>query len=264
MNGLPGRMPRLEAADPYCLRPGEAATLLAGHPWRRFAALGDSVAEGVGDPVDGYHPLPFADRVAAELAAARPGLGYLNLGRRGLRARAVRAGQLAPALAFAPDLALVVCGANDALRPGYERRADAVDGETAAMIEALQGAGALVITVSLFVWPHYPGLPAWLTPPPAERMAALAGRTAALAAALGTVHVDLAGHPAAADGSTIGADGLHTNARGQAIAAAQAVRRLGAELGNACRAPQPARTPNRTLGTRPLIRVVARSHEEGS
>ena len=66
-----------EAADPYCLRPGEAATLLAGHPWRRFAVLGDSIAEGVGDPVPGYEHLGWADRVAAALRQHRPDLAVL-------------------------------------------------------------------------------------------------------------------------------------------------------------------------------------------
>src|SRR6266496_4857642 len=28
-----------EAADPYCLRAGEADRLLAGHPWHRFAVI---------------------------------------------------------------------------------------------------------------------------------------------------------------------------------------------------------------------------------
>lgn len=177
-----------EAVDPYCLRAGEAAVLLAGHPWRRFAVLGDSIAEGVADAVAGYSLMPFADRVAAELTAVRPELEYLNLGVRGLRAHEVREGQLAAALAFGPDLALVACGANDALRPGYEARADAVDGELAAVIRALQRGGALVMTVSIFVRPYYPSLPTWLRPSGTERMATLGARTTALAAALGTVH----------------------------------------------------------------------------
>ncbi len=219
-----------EAADPYCLDDGEAAALLAGHPWRRFAALGDSIAEGVCDPLPGYRPLPFADRVAAELASARtlPGFAYLNLGRRNLRAREVRAGQLAGALAFAPDLALVACGANDALRPGYEARADEVDLELTAIIEALQRGGATVVTVSIFVWGGYPSLPPWLDPPPTERMAALARRTTAVAARFGTVHVDLARHPVARAADALSADGLHGNGRSQAVAAAETIRRLGA------------------------------------
>lgn len=219
-----------ESADPYCLQAGEAASLLAGHPWRRFVAIGDSIAEGVGDLLPGYSPLPFADRVAAELALEAPDWAYLNLGRRNLRAHEVRAGQLAEALAFQPDLAFVVCGANDALRPGYQARADAVDRDLAAMVTALQEHGALVITVSIFVRPRYPSLPSWLTPPPAERMTMLGRRTAAMASGLGTVHVDLANHPIAGDTASVSADGLHGNGRAQAVAAAATVRLLGARL----------------------------------
>ncbi|HZP52551.1 SGNH/GDSL hydrolase family protein [Actinocrinis sp.] len=219
-----------EAADPYCLGPDEAQALLAGHPWRRFAVLGDSIAEGVAEPMPGYSPLPLADRVAAELDRAGPGTAYLNLGRRGLRTHEVRATQLDTALAFRPDLALVVCGANDALRPGYETRADGVDRDLAAMVEALQTRGARVITLSIFVRSLYPSLPAWLQPSPTERMATLGRRTNALAARLGTTHVDLADHPTARDPRTISRDGLHGNGRSQAVAAAEIVRALGALL----------------------------------
>jgi lysophospholipase L1-like esterase len=219
-----------EAADPYCLRPGEARALLYRHPWCRFAAVGDSIAEGVADVVPGYSPMPFADRVATELSRVNPDLEYLNLGHRGLRAHEVRETQLASALAFAPDLALVACGANDALRPGYESRAYAVDAELAALISALQECGALVITVSIFVRPAYPSLPTWLRPTGTERMAALGARTTALAAALGTVHIDLADHPIASAMDSTSADGLHGNARAQSVAAAETIRALGGML----------------------------------
>lgn len=216
----------LEDDDPYCLRAGEAQDLLAGHRWRRFAVLGDSIAQGVAEPVPGYSPLPLADRVAAELDRTGPGTAYLNLGRRGLRTREVRATQLDPTLEFEPDLALVVCGANDALRPGYETRADAVDRDLAAMIEALQARGARVITLSIFVRSAYPSLPAWLNPSPTERMTTLGRRTSVLAARLGTTHVDLVDHPTARDPRTISSDGLHGNGRSQAIAAAEIIRAL--------------------------------------
>jgi lysophospholipase L1-like esterase len=219
-----------EAADPYCLDPGEAEKLLDGHPWRRFAVLGDSIAEGVSESVPGYSPLPFADRVAAELAKVRPALEYLNLGRRGLRAHEVRAGQLDAASAWGPDLALVACGANDALRPGYETRADAVDAEIAAMVRALQECGALVVTVAIFVRPAYPSLPAWLRPSGTERMAALGARTGAVAAAFGALHIDLARHPIAAAMDSTSTDGLHGNARAQTVAATEMIRALGTLL----------------------------------
>src|SRR3954466_15970004 len=102
-----------ESTDPYCLREGESARLLAGHPWRRFVVIGDSVAEGLAEPVPGYSEVQLADRIAGELSATAPSLDYLNLGHRGLRTREIRASQLGPALDFRPDLALVVGGGND-------------------------------------------------------------------------------------------------------------------------------------------------------
>ncbi|MGI5243486.1 GDSL-type esterase/lipase family protein [Dactylosporangium sp. CA-139066] len=208
-------------APEYASRPPQSAAL-DGHPWRRFAVLGDSVVQ---------EPGGFADLVRDELAATAPGLAYLNLGRRNLRAAEVLAVQLSPALAFRPDLALLVCGANDAMRPGYEHRAEAVDAAMAAIVRPLQAAGARVITVSVFVMREYPRMPAWLAAGFALRMACLARRTNALAAALGTVHADLSGHPAIARGDVLtGEDGLHGNAHSHRIAAAAVIEALAGQL----------------------------------
>ncbi|TDC43933.1 SGNH/GDSL hydrolase family protein [Micromonospora sp. KC213] len=217
-----------EATDPFCLRPGESATLLRGHPWRRFVVLGDSVAEGLCEPVAGYPEVQWADRIATELRVAAPGLAYLNLGRRGLRAHEVRAAQLETALAFAPDLALVVCGGNDAFRASYDP--DAVDAEMTAMVGALRDAGADVITVGMFDVSHSPAVPAALRAGLGERMRLLSARTGRLAGRLGALHVHLTDHPAVADPSLYSSDGRHGSARSDAIAAAETVRRLGAHL----------------------------------
>ncbi|RKN40610.1 SGNH/GDSL hydrolase family protein [Micromonospora endolithica] len=213
-----------EATDPWCLRPGESAELLRGHPWRRFVVLGDSVAEGLCEPVEGYPDVQWADRIAAELRAVRPELAYLNLGRRGLRAHEVRATQLAAAREFRPDLALVVCGGNDAFRPAYD--ADAVDAELTSMIEALRAAGADVITVGMFDVSHSPAVPEHLRAGIGERMRRLAEHTRALADRLGTVHVHLTDHPLTADPSIYSSDGRHGSARSDAIATAQTLRAL--------------------------------------
>lgn len=217
-----------EATDPWCLRPGESAELLRGHPWRRFVVLGDSVAEGMCEPADGYPDLQWADRIAAELRAVHPALAYLNLGRRGLRAHEVRAAQLAPALGFGPDLALVVCGGNDAFRTGYDP--DAVDADLTAMVTALRDVGADVITVGMFDVSHSPAVPAALRAGLGERMRLLSARTAALAGRLGTLHVHLTDHPMVADASLYSGDGRHGSARSDAIAAAETLRVLGARL----------------------------------
>ncbi|MEH0972479.1 SGNH/GDSL hydrolase family protein [Micromonospora sp. CPCC 205546] len=220
-----------EATDPWCLRDGESAALLHGHPWRRFAVLGDSVAEGLCEPVDGYPDVQWADRIAAELRVVRPELAYLNLGLRGLRAHEVRATQLAPALAFRPDLALVVCGGNDAFSRAYDP--DAVDAELAAMVEALRAAGADVITVGMFDVSLSPAVAERHRAGLGERMRRLSARTGALAERLGTLHVRLTDHPLVADPSMYGGDGRHGSARSDAVAAAETVRRLGAHLAGA-------------------------------
>ncbi|MET8366805.1 SGNH/GDSL hydrolase family protein [Micromonospora sp. NPDC049580] len=213
-----------EATDPYCLRPGEAGELLRGHPWRRFVAIGDSVVEGMCEPTPGYPDVQWVDRVAAELAAVRPELAYRNLGRRGLRAHQVRAAQLAPALAFEPDLALVVCGGNDAFHPAYD--ADAVDAELTAMISALRDTGADVITVGMFDVSHSPAVPEHVRAGLGERMRRLSAHTARLAERLGTVHVHLTDHPLTADPTLYSTDGRHGSARSDAVATAETLRAL--------------------------------------
>jgi lysophospholipase L1-like esterase len=86
---------------------------------RRFVTIGDSFAEGVGDP-DPSRPngvRGWADRVAEALTALDPEVRYANLAIRGSRLAEIAAGQVAPAIALAPDLVSVFAGANDLLRP---------------------------------------------------------------------------------------------------------------------------------------------------
>ncbi|GAA1608098.1 hypothetical protein GCM10009789_73170 [Kribbella sancticallisti] len=217
-----------EDDDPYCLRPGEGAKSLAGHPWRRLVVLGDSVAEGLCEPLDGYSDLQWADRLAAELRSEAPGLEYLNLGVSGLRAHEIHATQLAPALAFRPDLALVIGGGNDAFSARYD--ADRVDRELIAMITALQAAGAEVMTLGMFDVSASPAIQEWLRPGLRQRMRLLSERTRALAELHGTIHVHLTTHPLSTDPGLYSSDGRHGNARSDAIATAETVRRLAMYL----------------------------------
>jgi len=105
-------------------------------PWRRFIAIGDSLTEGVGDPV----PLGlrgWADRLADGLKRLQPELIYANLARRGLTTREVIDSQLERALALKPDLTTAVVGMNDLIRPDfdqldYERDLDELVGQLVA------------------------------------------------------------------------------------------------------------------------------------
>jgi len=217
-----------EAADPYCLRDGEAAALLAGHPWTRFVVVGDSVAEGLGEASPGYPDEPWADRIAAELADARPGTAYTNLGRANTRSEEVRATQLGPALDLEPDLVLVAAGGFNALSRSYDP--DAVGKDLRALAEAFGGAGADVILVSMFDGSHSPAVPEQLRAGLRTRLFDLADRTRAIAADLGSVHVDLTPHPACGEEGMYASDGRHGTRRAHAISAAEAVRALGARL----------------------------------
>lgn len=217
-----------EAADPFCLREGEAAGLLAGHPWRRFAVLGDSIAQGLGDPSDGYPDQPWCDRIAAELTQVQPGLAYLNLGASNSTAARVRARQLGAALAFSPDLALVACGGYDILRFSYDLAG--TDTELRAIIAGLAERDCDVITVGLFDGSYAPALSGQVRDSLRARLHELSSRMRAISADLRTLHVELTFHPASRDPDMYSKDPRHGTMRGHAIAAAESIRCLGAFL----------------------------------
>jgi lysophospholipase L1-like esterase len=217
-----------EAADPYCLRAGEAAALLAGHSWKRFVVVGDSVAEGLGEPSPGYPDEPWADRIAAELSDARPGTAYTNFGRANTRSEQVREAQLGPALALEPDLVLVAAGGFNALSRSYDPQA--VDDDLRAMAEAFSAGGAEVILVSMFDGSHSPAVPEPVRAGLRTRLFDLADRTRVIASELNALHVDLTPHPASGEPGMYASDGRHGSRRAHAISAAETVRALGARL----------------------------------
>jgi lysophospholipase L1-like esterase len=89
-------------------------------PWSCFVAIGDSLTEGVGDPIRGeLHG--WADRLAGSLQRLNPNLRYHNLARRSLTTAEVRASQVHTALELRPDLVSVVVGMNDLLSPSFDR-----------------------------------------------------------------------------------------------------------------------------------------------
>ena len=45
--------------------------MLRGAPWRRVAVLGDSIAEGVREPHDGFRDLSWIERIVEPLARGR-------------------------------------------------------------------------------------------------------------------------------------------------------------------------------------------------
>ncbi|MEV7546133.1 SGNH/GDSL hydrolase family protein [Streptomyces sp. NPDC089915] len=183
----------------------------------RYVALGDSQTEGVGDGDDTVGLRGFADRLAEHLAAAHPGLLYANLAVRGRLAGRIRAEQLGPALELRPDVATVVAGVNDLLRPRFD--AAEVAGELEEMFAALTAAGARVATAT---FPDV-GRIAPMARPLRPRVDELNARVRDAAARHGVVVAETARAAVATDPRLWSTDRLHASPLGHArIAAALA------------------------------------------
>lgn len=211
-----------EHRDPFVLKPGESRSLLAGAPWKRFAVLGDSLAEaGAGDTTPGYFTLSWADRVAAELATP----GYINLAHERLTAAEIAATQLDEAIAWQPDLVAVIGGGNDILRADPDLAAAEAALET--IYRRSRRAGADVVAITL------------MDPSPifgddrlARRIGALNAMIRHTAARAGAAVVDMAIRPFADDRSIYSADLKHPNMRGHALVASAVVEQLGELIRN--------------------------------
>ncbi|WP_171164947.1 SGNH/GDSL hydrolase family protein [Streptomyces sp. I05A-00742] len=187
----------------------------------RYVALGDSQTEGLGDGDEATGPRGWADRFADRLAEVNSGLLYANLAVRGRLAGQVRTGQLDPALALRPDLATVVAGFNDLLRPRFD--ADETGGHLEAMFAALRASGAEVVTMT---FPD-PGRVTPLARPFGARAEALNRRIRRAAGRHGVLVAETAHHRVVTDPRLWSADRLHAGPLGHARIAAAVAHTLG-------------------------------------
>ncbi|MFD5916499.1 SGNH/GDSL hydrolase family protein [Kitasatospora sp. NPDC058201] len=212
----------------------------------RFVALGDSLTEGIGDPIaDGWRG--WAALLARSLAPPHTGVEFTNLARSGALTTDLTAEQLPTALALRPQLAAVVAGGNDTLRSGFDvaRTARALD----AVLGRLTDGGAQVLTACL----PDPGtllrLPPPLARPLARRMRAVNAVVHALSVRHGSVHLHIADLPWSAERQLLSVDRLHPSAEGHHLIArgfhgllADAGRPLGPAP-----VPEPVEPPPGTL-----------------
>lgn len=212
----------------------------------RFAALGDSLTEGLGDPMPsrGYRGW------AALLAQGLPGPGeraeLLNVARSGALSRDAAGAQLNAALAARPQLAAVLVGGNDTLRTDFDirriaRTLDDTFGELAA-------AGAVVLTACLPDPGRMLRLPGPLARPLARRIHAVNTVVHALSVRHDTVHVHLADHPMIAHRAAWSADRLHPSELGHRLLAREFHAALSAR--GLAAGPAPHRSPDGPPPTR--------------
>lgn len=204
----------------------------------RYVAIGDSTVGGLEDPGPDGAYVGWADRLARHLAAVHPDLTYANLAVRGLTAGEVRETQLDAALALRPDIAVVVAGVNDVLRPRFDRAA--LREHLFAMHGALRDSGARVATFTMPDMARVAPLAVVLR----GRLAALNEVTREVADVHGSVVADLAAEPLAADPALWHDDRLHANSEGHRRVALALAEGLGVDAGD-WREPLPSGQPRR-------------------
>jgi hypothetical protein len=201
----------------------DGPALLPGAAWHRLVILGGAQTGLVTDPRHGRRGRCWPDRLVRRLREVRPQLAFANLGRRELTASKIRATQLAAALEFRPDLAVVAARA--AAPAGAEPDIDGTETELARVVAALRAAGSTVVILSR------PDAPAG-RPVPAAAGALFAERTRTLSVRFGTGYVDVPAMPAMPAGGTAvhGPDGCRLTVLGHALVAAELVRELNRHL----------------------------------
>ena len=201
---------------------------MSGRAVRAYAALGDSFTAGR-DSVDAER---WADLLAAGMRRVNPELRYENLAVDGATSAEVLEQQVEPALALEPDLATVICGANDVLlatRPDVESYASSFD---AILRRLREGApDAMLVTATAPEGWHFMELRPRTEARLAEATKELNDITRATAERYGVLCLPVAGHPALRDPATFSADGLHPSSVGHQLVARESAQYLSEQLG---------------------------------
>jgi lysophospholipase L1-like esterase len=175
----------------------------------RFVALGDSLTEGVGDPVGtgwrGWAAL-LADGIA------EGSVEFTNLAVSGAQTRDVLERQTPDALALDPDVISVVIGVNDTLRCTFDIHA--VAARLDEVYAAFAHQGAVLLTACLPDPGAMLGLPGALARPLARRQRAVNTVVHALSERYGAVHLHAAAGAWLTDRAMWSSDRLHPGERG--------------------------------------------------
>ncbi|OXM62476.1 SGNH/GDSL hydrolase family protein [Amycolatopsis vastitatis] len=183
---------------------------------RRLVVLGDSTAVGLGDPLPRRGGWRGVGPLVAAALGVEPG-GYLNPSFAGARMRCVLTEQVPAAVAHRPDVALLVAGMNDTLRPDFDAARIAAD--LSDVIRRLRETGTTVLPVRF-----HDHSKVFRLPPSLKR--ALSARVAELNAAIDDVVarervpcLDLARLPGAYDLASWSVDRLHPSELGHRMLA---------------------------------------------
>ncbi|MFD7614773.1 SGNH/GDSL hydrolase family protein [Streptomyces sp. NPDC059828] len=192
----------------------------------RFAALGDSLTEGVGDRVDGAWR-GWAALLAQGLGGPGGPAEFHNFAVGGALTRDVDQHQTPGALACAPDIASVVVGVNDTLRHTFDIHDIAV--RLDRVCAALTPYGTRILTACLPDPGTMLALPGPLARPLARRQRAVNAVVHALSERHGAIHLHIADAAWVEDRTMWSADRLHPGERGHRMIARRFHELLAAE-----------------------------------
>lgn len=207
--------PQPAAVVPAAVVPA-AAVPAAPRRARRLAVLGDSTAVGLGDPL----PNRGGWRGVGPLAAAALGVpaeGYLNPSFEGARMKDVLTDQLPAVVEHRADVALLVVGMNDTLRPDFD--AGQIAADLTALVRALAAEGTLLVPVRFHDHSKVFRLPASLKRALAARVAELNEAIDAVVTAEGVPCLDLGELPGAYELASWSVDRLHPSELGHRMLA---------------------------------------------
>jgi lysophospholipase L1-like esterase len=212
-----------------------------------FVALGDSITLGIGDPIRLESP-PGRGKGkrawrgwAALLAEALPDPALRIVAGNGALMADLERDQLPQALQLRPDVASVVIGINDTLRPNFDP--DRLADSCAHVIGALRAAGADVLTMRLPDPGRMLHVPGVLARPLARRAHLLNDVIDRAAERFSTLHYDAAGDACVYDPAMWAVDRLHPSERGHRHIARR-FHALLAEAGHVLKPPPGAEPAN--------------------
>ena len=193
-----------------------------------FVALGDSITLGIGDPIR-LEPGPREPGVlrkrgkrawrgwATLLADSLPEPDLHIVAGNGACWADLECDQLPAALQLRPDVASVVIGVNDTLRPNFDP--DGIGKSAAHVVGALRASGAEVLTMRLPDPGRMLSVPGVLARPLARRAHAVNQVMDDVAERFGTLHFDAAGDTEVFNPQMWAVDRLHPSERGHRLIA---------------------------------------------
>lgn len=202
-----------------------------------FVAIGDSFTEGLDDLREDGSPRGWADRVAEQLGARRPGFRYANLAVRGKLLDQIVADQIPVAERLRPDLVSFCAGGNDIVRftCDTDRLAERFD----AALARVTATGATVMVFTGFDLGRMHPLIRRLR----GRIACFNESMRASAERHGSIVVDLWGMRPLADPRAWGKDRLHLTPDAHRRVALRVLEALGEPVTEDWRTPWPDLEP---------------------